>query len=313
MGPFQASDIGKKVTIRLLDIDGYRDLVGHLTSPNTLKNRHGQIVEFDTSKIHIWREIQPVPRTATSGAPLSTRIYELERALNKTWRAKDETLMDGWILRADLGITKRANSALVLSHGFQNEADLNDAIDKTIGWYRERDLIPTLHIIPTLHQLLEEKLDLRGFSDSLDALVMVKDHKAIPVNFDYEVSDSPSQAWLAAQGDQEISELLQRTPAKYLSINDGGKTVAVGRIGFADGWAVLSRIWVSNELRGMGLGRKILSALEAEADLSKIALQVASNNEVAINLYESFGYQIHHNYRFKALPQRIDLIQDLCC
>jgi len=301
----QKSDIGKKVTIRLIDVDGYRDVVGHLTATNAVKNRHGQIVEFDPAKIHIWREIIATPRTATSGAPLSMRIYELERALNKTWRAKEEVEVGGWIFRADIGITKRANSALVLSH--------EDQIDRTIGWYRERDLNPTIHLIPTLHQELDEKLQKRGFSESMDALVMVKDHQGSEVDFDYEVSDSPSKEWLATQGDFEIAQLLQRSSAKYLSLKNGEKVIAVGRVAKADDWAVLTRIWVAPEFRGQGLGRKILSALEAEANSSKVALQVASTNEVAINLYESFGYQIHHLYRFRAIPQRIDLLQAECC
>ena len=299
------SDIGKRVTIRLNDGDGYRDVVGHLTATNALKNRHGQIVEFDPTKIHRWREINATPRTATSGAPLSIRIYELERALNKTWSADEEVEVDGWIFRADIGITKRANSALVLSG--------KDQIDRAIGWYRERDLNPTIQLIPTLHQELDEKLIKRGFRETMDALVMVKDHQKSEVDFDYEVNAVPSNDWLATQGDSEISQLLQRSSAKYLSIKDGEKLIAVGRVAEADDWAVLTRIWVAPESRGKGLGRKILSALEAETNSSKLALQVASTNEIASNLYESFGYQIHHLYRFRAIPQRIDLLQAQCC
>ena len=309
MAAISAGDIGKKVTIRLHDDGGYRDVVGQLLSPNTLRNRHGQIVEFDPTKIYIWREIEAKPRTATSGAPLSIRIYDLERTLNKTWQAKEELELGGWIFRADIGITKRANSALVLNQ--------EDHIDAAIGWYRDRDLNPTMHLIPTLHEQLDEKLAKRGFKDSMDALVMVKDFDSdlheLNLNFEYEVTANPSDKWLATQGDEPIAQLMQRTPAKYISIKNDGKVIAVGRIGCADNWAVLARIWVEPELRGKGWGRRILSALEAEVDQPKIALQVAATNQTAINLYESFGYQIHHKYRFRALPQRIDLIQDLCC
>jgi hypothetical protein len=90
MGQISESDIGKRVTIRLHDNPGFRDVVGQLLSPSSIKNRHGEIINFDPSQIHIWREIKEVPRTATKGAPLSIRITELERALSKTWLAKDE-------------------------------------------------------------------------------------------------------------------------------------------------------------------------------------------------------------------------------
>ena len=306
----QVSDIGKRVTIRFRESDGYHDLVGHLTSTSSIQNRHGQIIEFDPAKIFIWREINPVPRGANSGAPLSIRIYELERLLTETWRAKLEHEHGGWLLRGDGGITKRANSALVL-----NNTHSDSQIDEVIGWYRNLNLNPTIHLIPTLHQELDEALVKRGFTESLDALVMVKDHdqKLTEVDFDYEVSDQPTTEWLAAQNDQEIAPIMQRSKASYITLRSGRKISAVGRIGYVDDWAVLSRIWVAPSLRQLGLGRKILSAMEAEIACPKIALQVAKSNSIAINLYESFGYQTHHVYRFRELPQRIDLLPDLCC
>ncbi|MGI9199035.1 MAG: GNAT family N-acetyltransferase [Candidatus Nanopelagicaceae bacterium] len=312
MAAISESDIGKRVTIRLKGEDGYRDLVGHLISPTSLRNRHGEVKDFNPEQIHIWHIIDDVPRTATSGAPLSIRIYEIEEALNKTWSAKVQEYRSGWLYRADNGITRRANSALVLNQ--------KNHIDDVIGWYRERDLTPTIHLIPTLHSQLDQELIGRGFKDSLDALVMVKEHDALSYidskkfKNSYKVSESPDIEWLTAQGDEQLAELMQRSNAKYLTLrHDAERVVAVGRIGFADDWAVLSRIWVAPNERGKGLGREIMYALERECIAPKLALQVAKSNSVAINLYETFGYQIHHEYRFRALPQRIDLIQDLCC
>lgn len=54
---FQAL-IGKRVTIRLHDEgSGFRDIVGFLESPTSLRNRHGQLIEFSYSEIFIWREV----------------------------------------------------------------------------------------------------------------------------------------------------------------------------------------------------------------------------------------------------------------
>jgi len=54
---FQAL-IGQRVTIRLHDEDsGFRDIVGFLESPTSLRNRHGQLIEFSYSEIFIWREV----------------------------------------------------------------------------------------------------------------------------------------------------------------------------------------------------------------------------------------------------------------
>ena len=305
MGQISESDIGKRVTIRLHDDPGYRDLVGQLISPTSLKNRHGQVIDFDPEKIYIWREINEVPRTATSGAPLSVRIYDLERILNKTWKAREEKLVGNWIFRADVGITRRANSGLILGPG--------NHIDELINWYQSRNMMPTVAFAPEIHRDIDAELASRGFEISVDSNVMVKDGVKSEINFEYEISDLPNKNWLAVYNDDAIKPLLERTPAKYLSLSESNQLVAIGRIAFADDWAVLSRIWVAPEHRGKGFGRKILRALENESAGTKLALQVEKGNEIATKLYESEGYQIHHSYRFRALSQQINLSQESCC
>jgi N-acetylglutamate synthase len=50
--------IGKRVSIRLHDPEGgFRDIVGHLESPTSLRNRHGKLIEFSHDEIFIWREV----------------------------------------------------------------------------------------------------------------------------------------------------------------------------------------------------------------------------------------------------------------
>ncbi len=50
--------IGKRVTIRLHDPEGgFRDIVGYLESPVTLRNRHGQLIEFSHADIALWKEV----------------------------------------------------------------------------------------------------------------------------------------------------------------------------------------------------------------------------------------------------------------
>lgn len=54
--------IGERVTIRLHDQgSGFRDIVGVLESAHSLRNRHGQLIEFSHSEIFIWRHIIAKP------------------------------------------------------------------------------------------------------------------------------------------------------------------------------------------------------------------------------------------------------------
>ena len=299
------SDIGKRVTVRLHDAPGYRDIVGHLITATSLRNRHGEIVEFDPTQIYIWREIVDVPRTATSGAPFSIRVNELERAASKTWIAKEVEEIGNWIFRADVGVTRRANSALIL--GSEN------LIDKCITWYRGRGLQPTVSLIPELNEELDAELERRNFKKLLDLEVMVKDPIQREADFEFSNSDVPSEEWLAIHSDEAIAPLLVRTPSKYVEIKVEDELIAIGRIAFADGWAVISRIWVKPTMRGNGYGRKVLHALESLAGSSKLALQVQRENEIAYQLYLTEGYKTHHTGRFRSQSQQINLSQDCQC
>jgi hypothetical protein len=50
--------VGKRVSIRLHDPEGgFRDIVGHLESATSLRNRHGELIEFSPDEIFIWREV----------------------------------------------------------------------------------------------------------------------------------------------------------------------------------------------------------------------------------------------------------------
>jgi ribosomal protein S18 acetylase RimI-like enzyme len=160
--------------------------------------------------------------------------------------------------------------------------------------------------VPALNEKLDEVFENRGFEKLLDLEVMVKDPINAKATFDYEVNETPSKEWLAVHKDEQILPLLNRTPSKYIHITDGQELIAIGRIAFADDWAVISRIWVSPDRRGQGFGRKMLQALENESNGAKLALQVRKENIEAYELYKSAGYLNHHSCRFRALSLQIN-------
>lgn len=90
-----------------------------------------------------------------------------------------------------------------------------------------------------------------------------------------------------------IQEILQNSLADYLVAVSEGKVA-----GYAGMWLVLDEAHVTNvavrpDLRGLGIGRRLLEKLVERAvylGALKMTLEVGSANEVALSLYESLGF-----------------------
>ena len=50
--------IGQRVSIRLHEAQGgFRDILGHLVTPYSLRNKRGELIEFSHSEIFVWRQV----------------------------------------------------------------------------------------------------------------------------------------------------------------------------------------------------------------------------------------------------------------
>ncbi len=80
----------------------------------------------------------------------------------------------------------------------------------------------------------------------------------------------------------------------FLVATVDGESVACGAIRTtAPGTGYIKRMWVSSSVRGLGIGRRMLAALEqAGADLGLTTIQLETNRALpeAIQLYRSAGY-----------------------
>jgi GNAT superfamily N-acetyltransferase len=125
-----------------------------------------------------------------------------------------------------------------------------------------------------------------------------------PETFTLKTSKEPTTEWLAVNGQQFTSEVLQY-PANYLSIFIDDQIVASGRIAFTDNWGVITHVFVTGEHRRQGIGRSIMHALAdttREQGCSRLTLQVDSNNSPALSLCKSLGFRLHHRDRCRVLP-----------
>jgi len=298
--------IGKRLTIRLHDVDGgYRDIVGILESPSTLRHKDGREISFSQNEIAIYREIFPIPQRAGKGAPLSMRIIELEKLLNSTWSATEQVMHGEWLFRASGKYTMRANS--VLPQGAppfgEPEKNIDEAIKDVITFYADRDLEPIFHLPLPLYEELFNYLLAHGWKEKLRAQVQVVDIEKLEIHSDLvlEVSDTCNSEWLAVQGDEKLLSLMDKTQALYYILKKESTPVAVLRAGIRDDWAVISRLFVKPEYRGLKFSQELMRLVFHDlhsTGITKAALQVDISNQAAIALYKGLGFRKHHEYSY---------------
>ena len=89
-------------------------------------------------------------------------------------------------------------------------------------------------------------------------------------------------------------EALRAAHVRFLVARDGsGRAVATGALALCGSWAELKRMWVVPELRGRGVSKVILEALEATARGERVRclrLETGIANHAALALYERAGF-----------------------
>ena len=309
-GTSLAGLIGKRVTIRLKDGDGFRDIVGILESSSTLINRKGEKIDFSREEIALWREVIPLPDRAGSGAPLSLRIMELEFLSNKTWPAPVTLDRGQWLYRKAHGISLRANSVLPKGKAPFGEPiqSIEDEINFCIDYYKSAGLTPTIVTPLPIYRELDEKLESLGWESEISALFLVRDidsgQSPEIKGVKLVVTTAPTPEWIGVQGDQGIEDVMSSFPATYLALTFENETIATLRLAVDKDWAIVTRLFIKDAFRGKGFSKALLqeaSLIAWKQGAIKISLQVDSSNQVALSLYSSLGYKIHHRYNYRVL------------
>jgi len=309
--PLPLERIGQRFSIRLHDpAGGYRDVVGHLKTATSLINRKGQEISFDPEQIFVWREIVDRPNLAGKGAPLTLRVLELDQICNLTWPATEELVNSGWLMRAADGVTNRANSILPLLANLEAGVltDFSEKLEIAQDFYQKRNLPTIFQVALPTWQVLSEKLRSIGAVETLHGNTMVADLISsklnVPDSFEILQSNQFSTEWLGVHPTPGIEKILAGCAATYLTMIKNGQAIATCRIALAKGWSSLTRVYVHQDFRGQGLGKAITAAAlvaSFEQGATKALLQVEANNAIAIGVYESLGFNFHHEYFYLEL------------
>jgi ribosomal protein S18 acetylase RimI-like enzyme len=309
--PLPLDRIGQRFSIRLHDPEGgYRDVVGHLKTATSLINRKGQEISFDPEEIFVWREVVERPAMAGKGAPLTLRVLELDQICDLTWPATENLENSGWLMRAAGGVTNRANSVLPLAASLEAGplTNFEEKLNVAQEFYGKRNLPTIFQIADPTWQILAEKLRSIGAVETLRGNTMVADltsHKQkMPIGFEITQSANFSNGWMELPPKPGIEKILSGCAATYLTVIKDAQMIATCRIALAMGWSSITRVYVHQDFRGQGLGKAIVAAaLETsfEQGAAKAVLQVEASNAIAIGVYESLGFNFHHEYSYLEL------------
>lgn len=309
----ELSWLGRRVTIRrVLDAhpsDGIRfgDVVGDLVGLDA----QTAVVETQQGPVEVALHRVAIAKLAP---PSTADELAVEAVAARGLRAAETHQLGGWLLRANDGFTRRANSVLPLR---PPGMPLDEALAAAHDWYAERRLTLRFQLPIDARRLLDAELAERGwpadppthfFVARLDALRWPA-HRAPPV----ELTPAPDDEWLAlyrnGEGAREPARglLTRHDGVAFASIRVDGRTVSIGRGAVDDGWLGVMAVEVDEAYRRQGLATAVMAQLcrwGVARDAVRSYLQVWGENHAAAGLYEKLGYWVHHDYHYRREPHR---------
>ncbi|MXQ11365.1 GNAT family N-acetyltransferase [Microvirga makkahensis] len=244
-------------------------------------------------------------------------IIGLESRLLNAWPSFEYQAYEGWILRLANGYSKRANSATP----FLPDAPLDEElIDYMIARFVEANVRPTFRLNGLEAADADERLRLRGFKEIEPTHVLVASIRREDCERDPEIELQPRakknwvrEATASYGGDKADDETLMqivsriRQTAAFATLSLDEKPVAWGLGVVERGYVGLYDIVVAPDLRGIGLGRRVVSSLMAwgcQEGAHSAYLQVREENEVARSLYGALGFATAYRYTHRVMPGR---------
>ncbi|QJW47917.1 GNAT family N-acetyltransferase [bacterium BFN5] len=248
-----------------------------------------------------------------------TLIRFIEELAANSWPAHIQQRLGTWRLRANMNVTRRANS--VYTNGAYPEH--GEWLDVVEDFYRRQALAPCFCVSEASPIELEGILDSRGYSKIFECYVMIASCNKVleqtreSDRFICELAGEASREWVddfmrfegyssdRYQGYRHIFSAMPPQKA-FASLYDQGILIACGTVVAERGWAGLSNIVVDQEHRGKGAASVLLHSL-ANWALSKGAdqlyLQVLKENALALSLYHKLGFTPLFEYHYRLLEE----------
>ena len=310
------SDLGRRVSVRHFDGSNLTDTLGILISwtndwPQGLirvEKKDKSIQEIISGNIFAAKVIEP-----------EIGALDLERDSETTWQANEKEYLNDWALRFSGNKSARANSCLLDG---RPEENIDDTFKKIIDWYKKRNAIAIIQ--SPKPGAFDQSLARNNFKEIDTAYYMIgpaEKNIVTGVILESTLSDKWFEAIIGR--DEEVSSRVSKelltsgSFVRFASIeNKEGQIIATGRISASDKQAMVTTLWVDEKYRNQGLAKKIMRSLSnavAEIGFKKIVLQVLKSNLIAVKMYESLGYTVHHEYAYYRYFRNLETTPSSTC
>lgn len=237
-------------------------------------------------------------------------VAAIEAAAAVAWPAMESATLGAWTLLAGDGFSRRRNSAVPAG---PMPVDLERRIADVAEWYRVRALPTLFRINPLCDSDIDDVLADHGFSIEAPTLVMRRSIEAGQSVRDIVESPVPTNAWISQETDAlgiEVSLIgpwlatVARVPGPAVFVTPVAADSPVGAgLGVAVGdYLGVFEVVVDPAHRRQGHATRMMDALHrfgASAGASTAFLQVLEDDNRAMSLYRSLGYEVSHRYWYR--------------
>jgi GNAT superfamily N-acetyltransferase len=247
-------------------------------------------------------------------------IRFIEELAANAWPAEIVQVVDGWRLRFNQSVTRRANSVWPNETG--DHHSLKEKLALVEDFYARRDCPPRYHICPAAQPAnLDKILANHGYTSDARTAVQTASLETLlsrtQANPDHliTINSSFNESWfdLYCHGEHVSLHtaaawrgILQRIGPHtgFAALQIDGQPAAVG-LGVAErGWLGLFSLVTHPDFRRRGAAISLIHALVQWGQVhhaSRVYLQVMIDNAPALSLYARLGFETLYHYHYREL------------
>ena len=237
-------------------------------------------------------------------------IEAIERAAATAWPPNELATLGEWHLSAGDGFSRRRNSAVPAG---SLPDDLDGRLTVVAEWYTARGLDALYRVTPLCDPAIDGALEQRGFR--LEDPVLVMTRLLSEDGMAHGVAGSPTATddWIATELDAlGIDRGLVDpwlavvravpSPASFVTSKYGSEYVGAGFGVVVGGLLGVFEMAVRPDQQRHGHATEMMSVLHSFGygeGAEQAYLQVVEDNDAAVGLYRSMGYEVSHRYWYR--------------